>query len=446
MRRAIVTWAGAWALALVVGALPAGAEDKPAAPSDPSKTAPGKPPDKAKPIVIVGASSDEGFVLRSEDGAYKLQLKGLVQFDGRFFPGDSAEALTDSFVVRRARPILQGTVGRWFDFNLTPDFGVAAATLQDAYVDAKIDPAFGLRVGKQKPPIGLEHLQGDAYVAFLERSLPSALVPNRDVGAQVRGEAGRGVLSYAAGVFGGTPDGASLDLDTNDGKALVGRLVVAPLRAGRSALAGLSLGIGGSTEEQSGAAATLAGYRTGGQALFFVGYASGVGVAGRRTRIAPELSYFHGPVGLLAEWVRSQGRLARTTTTGGVSTASPTVTLANEAWQATLGVFVTGEPASFDGVKVRRPLDPAKGQWGAVQLAVRVNGFAADEDAFTLGWADPARSARKAFAWGVAVNWWLNRNLRQAVSYERTTFEGGAAQGGDRPAENALFIRTQLSF
>ena len=83
---------------------------------------------------------------------------------------------------------------------------------------------------------------------------------------------------------------------------------------------------------------------------------------------------------------------------------------------------------------------------GALQLAARVNGFTADPEAFTRGWADPARSARKAFAWGVALNWWLNRNVRQAVSYERTTFEGGAAQGADRPAENALLVRSQLSF
>jgi hypothetical protein len=32
------------------------------------------------------------------------------------------------------------------------------------------------------------------------------------------------------------------------------------------------------------------------------------------------------------------------------------------------------------------------------------------------------------------------------LSFERTTFTGGAAGKTDRPAENALFFRSQVSF
>jgi hypothetical protein len=35
--------------------------------------------------------------------------------------------------------------------------------------------------------------------------------------------------------------------------------------------------------------------------------------------------------------------------------------------------------------------------------------------------------------------------VKQVVSYERTSFEGGAS-GGDRQAENVVFLRTQLAF
>jgi len=229
VRTAIVTWTGAWALALAVWALPVGAEQTAAASKEPSKAtkpAADHPPDKPKPVVIVGASPEDGFVIRSENGSFKLQLKALLQFDGRFFLSDSAEALTDNFVLRRARPILQGTVARYFDFNLTPDFGGITTTIQDAWVDAKASAAASLRLGKQKPPIGVEHLQGDAYVAFIERALPSGLVPNRDVGAQLHGDLKKGVLSYSAAVFDGTPDGASVvftvrvtDLEANKGRS-----------------------------------------------------------------------------------------------------------------------------------------------------------------------------------------------------------------------------------
>jgi phosphate-selective porin OprO/OprP len=116
------------------------------------------------------------------------------------------------------------------------------------------------------------------------------------------------------------------------------------------------------------------------------------------------------------------------------------------AWHATATWTVTGEPASFTGVRPRSAFDPGAGQWGAFELGARVNGFEIDDEAFRAGVFDPARSVRDAFAWGLVLNWYLNGNLKQVVSYERTTFTGGAAGGADRPDENALFLRTQLSF
>jgi phosphate-selective porin OprO/OprP len=53
---------------------------------------------------------------------------------------------------------------------------------------------------------------------------------------------------------------------------------------------------------------------------------------------------------------------------------------------------------------------------------------------------------RKAFAWAVGLNWYLNRNVKQVANFERTTFTGEAEGGAFRPAENAFFIRTQVSF
>jgi phosphate-selective porin OprO and OprP len=113
---------------------------------------------------------------------------------------------------------------------------------------------------------------------------------------------------------------------------------------------------------------------------------------------------------------------------------------------ALLGLrFGSVEPASFSGVRPKRPFDPAAGAWGAVELAGRVNGLTVDDTAFTLGFADATRSARKASAWAVGLNWYLNRNVKFVTTYERTTFEGGA-RSGDRPAENALFFRAQVYY
>ena len=56
------------------------------------------------------------------------------------------------------------------------------------------------------------------------------------------------------------------------------------------------------------------------------------------------------------------------------------------------------------------------------------------------------KSARKAKGWGAGFNWYLNRNIRIALDYEQTRFEGGAAGGADRPNEKVLFNRFQIAF
>ena len=42
-----------------------------------------------------------------------------------------------------------------------------------------------------------------------------------------------------------------------------------------------------------------------------------------------------------------------------------------------------------------------------------------DEDAFPT-FADPAKSAQTAKAWGAGLNWYWNRNVKWMLDYERT--------------------------
>ena len=96
-----------------------------------------------------------GFTLQSETGDFVLKLTGYVQADGRFAVGDDAGLVTNQFLMRRVRPIFQGTVAKYFDFYIVPDFGNAVAVVQDAYVDVRFTPKLRFRAGKMKTPFGI---------------------------------------------------------------------------------------------------------------------------------------------------------------------------------------------------------------------------------------------------------------------------------------------------
>lgn len=397
---------------------------------------------KAKDAPVFTAGR-EGFSLKSADGGYQLRIRGYLQGDGRFFADDKERATTDTFLLRRVRPILEGTVAKYFDFRIMTDFGGGAETVQDAYLDAHPWTWGKLRVGKYKPPVGLERLQSGSELLFVERGLPTNLVPNRDVGVQVHGDLFNGAFSYALGAFNGVADGGSGDLDNNDSKEFASRLFAQPFKnSSIGALQGFGIGLAGTYGDQRGSTGTpfLSTLRTQGQQTFFSyrsdGTAAGTTIAnGIHSRFAPQGYYYYGPFGLLWEYVCSSQRVQRGKTHA---------ILDNEAWQVMASYVLTGENASYRSVSPAKPFDLTKGDWGAVEIAVRYGELNVDKDAFPF-FADPTRAARVAESWGLGLNWYLNRNVKFQLNYEQTDFTGGSATG-ERPKERVMLGRFQVAF
>jgi phosphate-selective porin OprO/OprP len=119
--------------------------------------------------------------------------------------------------------------------------------------------------------------------------------------------------------------------------------------------------------------------------------------------------------------------------------------LTNEAWQVALSYALTGENASYKGLIPASPFAPGKGQWGAFEVAARYNEIEFDDDSFPI-YADPAVSARSAKGFTVGLNWYLNRWIKVAANFDRTSFDGGAPAGGDRDTEETFLTRLQLSY
>jgi phosphate-selective porin OprO/OprP len=423
---------------------------------------------RAKEAPRIGVD-DKGFSLGLPDKSYVLKVRGLLQADGRFFADSDTLQANDTFLIRRFRPALDGTLFSIADFRFTPEFAGSAVTILDAYVDLHPREWIRLRVGKFKAPIGLERLQSDADLPLLERALDQNLSSQRDVGVQLWGDVLGGVVNYAVGIFNGAADTTAADTDINHAKDFQGRLFVQPFKLeALKELGNLGIGIAAGTGNRKGVLPTavnglaipsvaaqtgLAPFRTAGQRTFFTYLApandtTGIGTVfahERTTHINPQLYYYYGPVGLLAEYVWLKQ---------GVQKGANIAELTQKSAHATVS-FTIGGTEGYDGATPEDPFDPAHGHWGALQLAARV-GWLDIDDATFPNFANATASASSAKAYAGGVTWVPRRSLHLAVNFEQTRFDGGAAgppamgstaaTTANRATENLFLGRAQVNF
>ena len=406
---------------------------------------------KAQPVTTI---DEHGFAIRSADTNFTMRIHGVFQGDARFYFDHVSGAANDTFLARRIRPIFDGTVYRLFDYHLMLDFGSGLTStaanvgfVQDAYVTANIDPAFQIRVGKDKVPVSLERLQSDIDLGLPERGFPSTIAPNRDVGVQFCGEPWSGKLEYQLGVFNGLSDGGSGDFETTDsGKDAVARVFFHPFRTSHSQwLNGIGFGVAGSYGDQRGA---LRSYVSTGQQNIF-GYLNGSGSTatsplvtadGEHWRIEPQAWYYWGPLGILGEYIISDQKLQRTAGSSVLQTRAD-----NRGWQVQGSWFLTGEDNSFRTVSPLHPFTLSEGGWGAFQAVARINQLTVDDQLFPL-FANHDLSVSKATEWSVGLNWYLNRLVRLSADYSQTHYNGGAKSPATAQDEKAFISRVQLSF
>lgn len=422
-----------------------------------------------KDVPTFTTAGERGFNFRSGDGLYLLRVKGQLQIDTRWFLNDGALSdKADTFLVRRMRPSIDGTVFGLVDYKFTPDFAGATLAVFDAYADIHPFQWLRLRAGKFKPPLGLERLQNDPDLVFMERALTQDLTPQRDVGAALGGELGNGILTYSLGVYNGAADSANPDVDTNHAKDFVGRLLLQPFKAeALSGLGSLGLHIAASTGNRFGTPTNplLPAYKSGGQNTFFSYISGTTDPAGtpfahlRQTRINPGLYYYFGGFGVLGEYVWDKQEVQK---------GNVTANLVNWAAHGTAS-FVIGGKNGYDGATPNQVLDFTKGTWGALEIGVRWNylkvdgaTFGSATDTTALVFADSAKSPAKVQAFAGAINYVPSRTFRLCLNFEQSRFTGGTSvkttttdgSGAkvttttvtNRNTENALLGRVQVNF
>ena len=165
----------------------------------------------------------------------------------------------------------------------------------------------------------------------------------------------------------------------------------------------------------------------------------------RSTRINPQLYYYYGSFGLLAEylWLKQ-----------GVQKGNTTAELTQQGAHATVS-YTLGGTDGYDGATPEHDFDPAKAHWGALQLAFRYGWLGIDDATFPT-YANPVASARsaQAFTGGGHLGSPAQRPLWPSTT-SRRVFKGGAGTAAsgmtpaviaNRPTEYLIIGRAQVNF
>jgi phosphate-selective porin OprO/OprP len=419
---------------------PTPAEPAPAEPTPPPpvEPAPGPAPAVAAPAKpSVAATPDlPGISIEKGEKAKKLPLElkpgGYAHFDSRRLLTDTE---AHEMTIRRLRFKLDGSATKYFKFRTLIDFAGSKLVVNDAWAEIVIRPELSLRAGKDKSQFGIERLQSATQLTFIERAFPTQLSPNRDIGAWLRGDIEKGLVHYAIGAVDGVADNAVLEGESDDVLEFNLHVLVSPF-AKKPELG--DLGIGGATTfgRTHGTLASpgVTNLRSASQATI-VKYTAGMDAAttaradGYRSRFAGHAYYYTGPIGVLAEYVRDREPI--------VLMGDATL-LESSAWQLAASVAVTR------GLKPKRPLDPEKGTWGAVELAGRYSELRLDPAGFETGSTTDASSVEQAREFTVGANWYFNDYLKLQLDYSFTSFTSHLPET-DKPSEQLIATRIQAS-
>jgi phosphate-selective porin OprO/OprP len=415
-------------------------------PATPPPSAEPPPPAPAPvPTPTVAPAPEPVPVKPSEERAKPAQLLvkpgGYLQTDARLFSDDSG---THDITIRRLRFKLDGTAYKYVNFRTLIDFAGSKLVVDDAWAELAVHPELVIRFGKDKAQFGLERLQSAANLMFIERSYPTQLSPNRDIGVAARGDILKGLIHYSAALVDGVADNAVIEGETDGNFESDVHVLVSPFKGTRYG----DLAIGGAATfgrtEGTLSNTGLTAIKSDGQATIvkFAGGGASDDLAqtahtdGFRKRFTAHGYYDGGPVGVLAEYVRDDEPV--------VLLGTHTV-MTNQAWQLEASLAVTpGDKASYRGLKPRRVFDPFNGALGAFEVAARYGEIRIDPKAFDSGIVNAATSVRRARTYTLGGNWYVSEYVKLQINYSLTQYAGGA-KTGNRETENLIAIRFQVS-
>lgn len=362
----------------------------------------------AKPLA---GALNRRFMLVSEDGDYSMRLTARVHFKGQFpLTGPTDVNNNEYLELRRIRTGFEGKLAKYYEYKIEYDFGRSSAALTDGYLGLTHFGAASFRMGRYKVPFSVEELTSSNSIRFVERSMLNRFAPSRQIGASMHGKSGD--FGYMAGAFNGAVSSKYL-------------------LAGRATLNvdAVTFGVNALTESNRGAVLPL-DFRTDFGTRWFR-YHADARSGGSRTQYGGDVSYWGGPLGVVAEYLIGEQDVALSGTNKSLSHAG---------WYVQASYVLTGEKATVAGVNPAKDFDPSAGGAGAFELVARFAKIDADDDGLDFATSASVKSASAVTA---GVNWYMSRHTKLVLNYVHTSFdsefEGEKSEGG-------ILARVQLNY
>ena len=364
----------------------------------------------------------DGLQVQSKDKAFKVKVGGRIQTDFAVIDADDElEKLGDrvgedisghGMEFRRARMYIEGTMFENTEWKAEFDFTDSEAKPADVWIGLKDLPYIGhLKVGHMKEPFSLEEITSSRFNTFMERALPNAFSPARNMGVMIHNAELDERLTWAVGGFEETDDDTGDTFtDFSDWDVTV-RVTGLPWyeEKGRQLV---HLGLGYTHKfRDDGSNALGVRFRNRPEThitdlrLADTGNIQAVGA----DVINPEFALVYGPFSLQGEYFYSF-------VTAGDQSGFPDDP-AFSGFYVYASYFLTGEnrvykpsAGAFDRVRPLCNFNPKKGTWGAFETAVRYSQIdLVDDDANIRGGKEDNIT--------LGLNWYFNPNMKMMFNY-----------------------------
>ena len=357
---------------------------------------------------------NNGFKTTSSDGDFKLKFGGRIMFDYAFW-NTNINGTDESFSgseFRRVRLFNSGQVYKNVKYKVQFDFDGDGASFKDVYMEITKVPFVGnVKVGHFKEPFRLEALTSSKYMTFMERGLPIAFSPERNVGLMLHNSYMDNKLSIQAGIF---QNGLS-DEEQNGNRNITSRISYLPINNNDQLL---HLGFSSRKNSDNTYSVSTRPENHMGNKLI----SASIENVEQTNLIGTEMAWVMGPLSVQGEYI--------------MNTVDADETYNFTSYYGQISYFLTGEKrkyknslAGFDRVSPGKNL--GNDGMGALELAARYSSMDLSEanggilNDITLG-----------------LNWYLNPSTRIMFNYVM----GVADVNSEDINENTLQMRMQIDF